>query len=515
MLAVMLVLSGVLVPSAAGADHTVAITVPASVKPGQEFTVSGPGIIACLSGSVTVGSGADELRFGERQNLTFNWSITSSTFTRFEVPTTIAPGTYPITIDCTDDRGNQSIHQTGATLTVLAPDPPPPPDPNSYQPLDPARLADTRPGQVTVDGQFAATGAVGPGGQLVVKVTGRGGVPATGAKAVVLNVTAVEPTGAGFFTVYPTGETRPLASNLNFAAGQTVPNLVVAKIGAEGQVTIYNAIGSTHVIVDVMGWFPTAAAFTPLTPARLYDSRPGQTTIDGVGAGAGAMGPGTVRTIKVTDRGGVPATDVGSVVLNVTVTGNSGPGFLTVYPTGEPRPLASNLNFTGGQTVANSVVAKVGANGQVTVYNDTSSTQVIVDVGGWFPTTSAYHGLTPARLLDTRPGQSTFDGGGAGGGPIGAGGVATVTVVGRAGVPAAGVGAVVLNVTATAPTAAGFLTVYPSGQSLPGTSNLNFAPGQTAANLVVAKVGADGKVSIFNATGSTHIIADVAGWFSH
>ncbi len=57
-------------------------------------------------------------------------------------------------------------------------------------------------------------------------------------------------------TVWPAGEARPLASNLNLAAGQDVPNLVVAKVGANGQVSIFNASGSTHLIVDVAGWFP-------------------------------------------------------------------------------------------------------------------------------------------------------------------------------------------------------------------------------------------------------------------
>ena len=90
-------------------------------------------------------------------------------------------------------------------------------------------------------------------------MTGRGGVPASGAAAVVVNVTAVEPTAGGFLTVHPAGEARPNASNLNFVRGQTIANLVVAKVGADGEVSIYNAAGSTHVIADVAGWFPSFA----------------------------------------------------------------------------------------------------------------------------------------------------------------------------------------------------------------------------------------------------------------
>jgi hypothetical protein len=73
--------------------------------------------------------------------------------------------------------------------------------------------------------------------------------------AVILNVTVTEPTEGSFVTVWPGGETRPLASNLNYAAGQTVPNLVAVKVGAGGSVSLYNLSGWAHVIVDVAGWY--------------------------------------------------------------------------------------------------------------------------------------------------------------------------------------------------------------------------------------------------------------------
>ena len=57
-------------------------------------------------------------------------------------------------------------------------------------------------------------------------------------------------------TVHPGGEARPTASNLNYVAGQTIPNLVVAKVGAGGIVSIYTS-ASTHLIADVVGYFPT------------------------------------------------------------------------------------------------------------------------------------------------------------------------------------------------------------------------------------------------------------------
>ena len=93
---------------------------------------------------------------------------------------------------------------------------------------------------------------------LSFQVSGQGGVPVSGAGAVVLNVTAVTPAAAGFVTVYPTGASRPLASNLNFVGGQVVANFVIAKLGTGGKVSLYNSPGSgpVHLVADVAGWFP-------------------------------------------------------------------------------------------------------------------------------------------------------------------------------------------------------------------------------------------------------------------
>jgi hypothetical protein len=121
--------------------------------------------------------------------------------------------------------------------------------------LTPARLLDTRPGRATIDGQFNGGGSIGPGGIINIQVLGRGGVPASGVSAVALNVTAVAPSESGHLTVFPKGEAVPNASNLNFAAGQTAPNMVIAKVGADGSISIRNNSGSVQVIVDIAGWY--------------------------------------------------------------------------------------------------------------------------------------------------------------------------------------------------------------------------------------------------------------------
>ncbi|MDQ3345663.1 MAG: hypothetical protein M3473_05130, partial [Chloroflexota bacterium] len=125
-----------------------------------------------------------------------------------------------------------------------------------FAPLTPSRILDTRNG---------TGGITGPIGQtpVSVQVAGKGGVPATGASAVVLNVTVTQPTAtSSFLRVYPTGATMPNVSNLNFKAGQTVPNQVTVKLGTGGKVNLYNNTGSTHVLFDVAGWY-TNPGVTP------------------------------------------------------------------------------------------------------------------------------------------------------------------------------------------------------------------------------------------------------------
>ena len=384
---------------------------------------------------------------------------------------------------------------------------PPVPEPGAgYRPLEPARILDTRNGT----GGFSA--AVGPAGTIAVPVAGRGGVPATGASAVVLNVTVTQPTAETFLTVFPNGTPRPLASNLNVLAGQTVPNLVTAKLGADGKVAMYNHSGTVHVVADVVGWYgevgaPGGSRLNPLAPARVLDTR------TGTGGFGSPVGAASTISPLVTGVGGVPAAGVTAVVLNVTVTEPTAETFLTVFPSGTTRPLASNLNAIAGRTVPNLVIAKVGADGRVSVYNHSGRAHVIFDVVGWFgadgaPAGSRFHPLVPARVLDTRNGTGGL------GGPVGPGATIFPTIAGQGGVPLGGVTAVVLNVTVTQPTAETYVTVFPSGTTPPLASNLNVLPGQTVPNLVVARVGPDGKVSVYNNTGTLHVVIDVVGWFA-
>ncbi len=376
------------------------------------------------------------------------------------------------------------------TITVSAP-----PVASTFTPLSPFRVWDTRVGP-------GPTGRVGPNGTRDVSVTGTGDVPSAGVTAVVLNVTAVNPSAGTFVTAWPTGEPRPLASNLNIPAGDTRPNLVTVKVGAGGRVSVANDAGTVDLVADVSGWYGPSGAerYTAVSPARIFDSRfgPGST---------GRITAGSPRAVTVVGAGGVPPAGATAVVLNVTAVNPSAGTFVTVWPAGEARPVASNLNIPPGDTRANLVVVKVGAGGQVSMANDAGAIDLIADVAGWFgPSGAALTSVSPSRVWDSRgePGPT---------GRIGAGATREIVVTGAGGVPVSGVTAVVLNVTAVNPSAGTFVTVWPTGESRPVASNLNVPRGDTRANLVVVKVGAGGRVSFGNDAGTVDLIADVAGWY--
>ncbi|MFD8884705.1 hypothetical protein ACFV0H_19610, partial [Streptomyces erythrochromogenes] len=148
--------------------------------------------------------------------------------------------------------------------------------------------------------------------------------------------------------------------------------------------------------------------------------------------------------------------------------------------------------------------------GKISFYNNAGTVDLIADITGYFTTSgqgAKHSGAGPKRLMDTRSGLGVAKA------PVGAGGVVTLTVAGVEGVPAEGVTAVVLNVTATNPSTAGHVSVYPHGTTRTSASNLNFTTGQTIPNLVIVPV-VDGKISFYNNAGTVDLIADITGYFS-
>lgn len=221
-----------------------------------------------------------------------------------------------------------------------------------YTPVTPTRVTDTR-----VNGPSMAAGV-----PVTVALAGRAGLPATGVRAAAVNVTIAGPAAEGYATAYPCGSAPPLASNVNFAKGQTAAaNGVVVGLDSAGAMCVVSSVAG-DLIVDVTGWFGASGTeVRPSAPTRLWDTRESD-------ARQGANKP-----LRVPSAPGALGT-----VVNITVTGSDKPGYLTVWPCDSAMPETSALNFAKGQTIANAVLAAVNASGLICIAPSVD-THIIVD----------------------------------------------------------------------------------------------------------------------------------------
>ncbi|MDH6136334.1 hypothetical protein P3T37_005759 [Kitasatospora sp. MAA4] len=406
-------------------------------------------------------------------------------------------GTYTVTATVSDNAGNRMSNNVSVTTAG-----------SEYTPYGPTRLLDTR------YGIGAPAGQVGSDKMARVQIAGNGSIPSR-VSAVVVNLTVTNPTDSGFITAYADGGVRPSTSNVNFTAGQTVPNMAIVPVGADGYIDLFNSgLASVDLIADVTGYFTQDAAsgYTSLPPNRIVDTR-NDSQVPGLGSIAA----------QVAGNGSVPPSGVTAVALNVTVTNPRSDGFLTVYPDGQDTPNASNVNYLSGQTIANSVVVPVGADGKIRIHNGGGlGADVVVDVVGYYSpdSKSAYLPIKPTRLLDTRDPKWTP-------GPLDPGNYIYMPFNDDQSSSTA----VVLNTTVTDTKGGGFLTVSPDPNTLtqydgtpaarptrPNTSVLNWLPGQTVPNLVQASTGptADGIIDFWNTgSGTINLVVDAFGFYQN
>lgn len=276
--------------------------------------------------------------------------------------------------------------------------------------------------------------------------------------------------------------------------------------------------------------------FHPLTPSRIFDSRPASPVNDVAPGGAKRMGAPDPATfdIQLLGLGGIPAdaANVLAVVVNITVTEPGANGYLEAYGKGaRPAIPTSIINFAPNQTVPNVAIVRPGTDGALTIglYGQSGSANVIVDVFGWF-STSTYTATDGARLIPTTPSRILDTRSGIGRPAAGAlGPKQTIDLQVRG---ADGVNPAVVDVVPDSPQVTGVLlnvvglTTEPGGTAthlslfpdalpagqVPATSNVNLAAGVIKANLVFVPVGADGQVRIFNNQGLTQVVADVVGF---
>jgi hypothetical protein len=268
---------------------------------------------------------------------------------------------------------------------------------------------------------------------------------------------------------------------------------VGAVASADGFPSYYGTTAHAEVVVG--------ANYTPVTPTRILDTR------SGIGAPEAAVAAGADLTLSIPDVGGLSASALSGVALNVTVTDPAAAGNLTLFTPPDAGASTSNIDFSAGQTIAGLVTIEP-ASGTVTIQNNSTGTvQVIADLDGYYSNSgSGFADADPVRVLDTRNKIGTTTAG-----PVPAHGTVRLSLSGD--LPA-GAAAAVLNLTATQPKAPGDIIAYANGQPLPGTSNLNFATGQTIANQVIVPLTND-VADFYNASnGTVQLLGDLDGYYA-
>lgn len=359
---------------------------------------------------------------------------------------------------------------------------------------------------------------LGPGGRASVKITGRGGIPTTGVTAAVVNLTVHQPTApSGWLTAWASGRARPTTSNLNFLKNWTRANLATVPVGADGNILVENALGQSHVFVDVMGYYRSGSAaltgtygsYLPIHPARVLDTR---------SDGSGAVPGGTyIEQVLTSPEEPTLMEHVTAVAFTVTAVNPTAAGYLTAF-NGDPKAnlTVSSLNYPARMNVANMSIVPVskcldcGEPGILFGIDNVSAgaTDVQIDVIGLYADNTITDGLrftplaSPQRIMDTRlsRGARTFSAG------------QTQTLATPPSYPDDAV-SLVGNLTLIQPTAGTYVTMWPANSpatSRPTISNVNANAQHPIASHAMPLLGDNGS-SIFNAAGSVNMLFDVAG----
>jgi hypothetical protein len=367
--------------------------------------------------------------------------------------------------------------------------------------MPPCRVVDTRDN--TKPSGFGPPSISGGTTRSFTIPNGPCGVPGT-SQAYSLNVTVVPHGELGYITVWPTGQSQPLASTLNSLDGEVKANAAIVPGGTGGAISVF-ATNDTDVVLDINGYFVPATdsnvAFYPMTPCRLVDTRPGApSTIT-----TGALTGGTSRTLPILSSScDVPSTAV-AYSLNFTLVPPAAVDYLTVYPTGESRPIVSTLNDPTGTVEANAAIAPAGTGGSIDVFV-TQTTDLVVDINGYFAPVAAgalsLYTLPTCRVLDTRTptGAPPFEG------------AINVNVIGAGCGGTSAAQAYVFNATVVPDGFLGYLTLWPEGSAQPLASTLNAYDGDITSNMAIVPTS-NTEISAF-ATSNTYLILDISGYFA-
>jgi YVTN family beta-propeller protein len=449
--------------------------------------------------SVTVGNAPYELAVDPVTNKIYVANYADGTMTMIDGATdnttTIAVGNTPGAIEANVVTNKVYVPNYGDnTVSVIAGANA---APLQFVAVTPCRLIDTR-----------LTGGPIPGGtseSFPIPQEGGCNIPTTAA-AYSLNVSVVPSGQLGYLTIWPTGEDQPLVATLNSIDGRIKADAAIVPAGYQGAITIY-VTNTTNVVLDINGYFAPVSgstlAFYPLTPCRIADTRK---TNFPQGLGAPYL-PGHQERdfpiLNATSCNIPPSAKAYS--LNFSVVPHGGLGYMTVWPTGQPRPLVSTLNDVPGTIIANAAIVPAGTSGDVSVY-PSNDTDVIIDINGYFapagPGGLSLYPVAPCRVIDTRKLGPPFSGNL----------TPPVDVANSACQPPAAALAYVFNATVVPAGGLGYLTLWPDGEPKPLVSTLNALDGSITNNMAIVP-STNGKVDAF-ASGITQLILDISSYFA-
>jgi uncharacterized repeat protein (TIGR03803 family) len=366
----------------------------------------------------------------------------------------------------------------------------------------PCRAVDTRP-------EHGGNGPIQEDTYQNFPISGAGACGILTSAAVYSMNVSVVPTGyLGYLTVWPAGQPQPLVSTLNSLDGRIKANAAIIPAGTNGQISVY-ARNTTNVIVDVNGYFAPVSgstlAFYPLPPCRVADTRKDNFP---PGLGSPYLTGGQERAFPILNATAcnIPSS-VAAYSLNFAVVPHGPLGYMTVWPTGETRPVVSTLNDIPGQIIANAAIVVAGTSGNVSVY-PTSDTDLVIDINGYFaalePNGLSLYSVPPCRVIDTRK--------------IGSGLPFTGTLSPPVDVVDSACGtsslaqAYVFNASVVPQGPLGYLTLWPDGTTQPLVSTLNALDGSISSNMAIVP-STNGKVDAF-ASGITQLILDISSYFA-
>jgi hypothetical protein len=362
--------------------------------------------------------------------------------------------------------------------------------------VPPTRLLGTAGYTGTPNGPCRLRGAT----RFDLPVLGRGGVPASGVSAVVLRVALVKPDASATLRVWPTGMPAPLDPVVAATAAGQGAALVTVPLGTSGTVSLQGSGGMSHVTADVVGYYLAPGLvgdrFHPMGSTRLLSGR----TIPAQGS----------VTLDLTAASGVD--DVHAGLLSISIGGAAAAGTVVAYAPDSSVPTVPGVAFAAKDVLTGSVLARSAGGGRTILLNTSSAPVTLtVDLQGVYAPAQVVGGLqfvalAQGRLVNTqkRVGISR---------PLAQQVTASFAAVGLRGVPATGVGAVLLNGMAVRTAANTVTTLWPDGTAIPAFRQISPRVARPSGDMLAVRPGASGRVAVRNNRGTTDLVVSVAGYF--